>query len=283
MTGVSAAQRYKQGKLSQKDAETIMQSCGVYESQTASYFKYADHGGNVSRYAVTKKNNNKAEDLANELGVSTKGDGSIWKNKYSKEKGIKGGVLSMSLATGKADFKDRAYYISNSGDANMLIKMNAARGYAEKYGHTTKQLIKLGKKADADGNTYLSNEEIESACNTIKGGKATSEEKAMGWVLLGGNPNKNPFGSIGDYSHDGDTGITMDDDGKSGGHGRRGRGRRGRGGGGGGSKKGTMPKTESGAIKGKVTDVFANSNGSKASTLNDAYRKKVRKLRKELR
>lgn len=280
MTGVAAAQRYKQGKLSEKDAKTIMESCGVYESQTESYFKYADHGGNVSRYAVTKKNNNKAEALAEELGVPKKG--SVWENKYSKEKGIKGGVLSMSLATGKADFKDRAYYISNSGDKNMLIKMNAARGYSEKYGHTTKQLIKLGKKADTDGNTYLSNEEIESACMTIKKGKATSEERAMAWVLLGGNPNKNPFGAIGNYAHDGDTGITADDDGKSGGGGRRGRGRRGRGGGGGGSSKGTMPKTDTGAIKGKVTDVFATSNGSKDSNLNDAYRKKVRKLRGQL-
>lgn len=295
MTGVAAAQRYKQGKLSQKDAKTIMESCGVYESQTASYFKYADHGGNVSRYAVTKKNNNKAEDLAESLGVTTSGDGSIWKNKYSKEKGIKGGVLSMSLATGKADFKDRAYYISNSGDSNMLIKMNAARGYAEKYGHSTKQLIKLGKKADSDGNTYLSNEEIESACQTIKKGKATSEEKAMAWVLLGGNPNKNPFGAIGDYSHDGDTGITMDEEEKSGGRGGHGWGRRRhRGGGGGGSSKGTMPKTASGAIKGTVSDPFSGisriggrsggsaSTNTRKSNLNDAYRKRVKKLRQNL-
>ena len=106
----------------------------------------------------------------------------------------------------------------------------------------------------------------------------------MAWVLLGGNPNKNPFGSIGNYAHDGDTGITMDDDGSGGhgGRGRRGRGRRGHGGGGGGSSKGTMPKTESGAIKGKVTDPFSVSNGSKDSNLNDAYRRKVRKLRGQM-
>lgn len=286
MTGVAAAQRYKQGKLSQKDATTIMQSCGVYESQTATYYKYTDHGGNVSRYAVTQKNLNKANDLAEELGVPTSGEGTIWKNKYSKEKGIKGGVYSMSLATGKADFKDRAYYIANSGDKNMLIKMNAARGYSEKYGHTTKQLIKLGKKADKDGNTYLSNDEIESACNTIKKGKATSEEKAMAWVLLGGNPNKNPYGAIGNYSHDGDTGITMDDDGSGGGRGRRGRGRRGRRGGGGGGgkgKKGTMPTTDTGAIKGKVTDPFSTSDGTKPSNLNDTYRKRAKKLQEAMR
>ena len=104
----------------------------------------------------------------------------------------------------------------------------------------------------------------------------------MAWVLLGGNPNNNPFGAIGNYAHDGDTGITADEDGKSGGGGRRGRGRRGRGGGGGGSSKGTMPKTESGAIKGKVTDVFGGSNSSKASNLNDAYRKKAKKSRESI-
>ena len=32
-------------------------------------------------------------------------------------------------------------------------------------------------------------------------------------------------------------------------------------------------------IKGKITDPFSTSNGSKSSNLNDAYRKKARKLR----
>jgi hypothetical protein len=72
------------------------------------------------------------------------------------------------------------------------------------------------------------------------------------------------------------------DVGGSGGRGRRGWGHGHRGGGGGGGSKGKMPTTASGAISGKVTDPFATSNGSKSSTLNDAYRKKVRKLRKEL-
>lgn len=282
MTGVAAAQLARQGKLKQKDATTIMQSCGVYESQTAVYYNYADHGGTVKRYAVTMKNVGNATDLADELGVKTKGDGSVWTNKYDKSKGIKGGVYSMSLATGKAEFKDRAYYIANSSDENMLIKMNAARGYSSKYKHTTEQLIKLGKKADADGNTYLSNDEIIDACNTIRKGKATNEEKAMAWVLLGGKPSKNPFGAIGDYSLDGDTGIEPigESSGKGGGRGRR-HGHRG--GGGGGSKKGKMPSTASGAIKGKVTNPFSTSNGSSASNLNDAYRKRAQKLREATR
>lgn len=299
MTGVAAAELATKGKLSKKDATTIMESCSVFESQTKTYYNYAEHGGTVKRYAVTKKNNNGAEDLANELGVSTKG-GSIWKNKYDNSKGIRGGVYSMSLATGKADYKDRAYYISAPDDKNILVKMNAGRGYAEKYGHTTEQLIKLGKKADKDGNTYLSNEEIEAACKTIKKGKATSEEMACAYVLLGGTPNKNPFGAIGDFRHDGDTGIQSLEE-SFGGKGGRGRGgRRRRGGGGGGSSKGTMPKTESGAIKGKVTDPFSGSPSkltvtkvggnsrtsnnitTARSTLNDAYRKKARKSRENI-
>ena len=43
-----------------------------------------------------------------------------------------------------------------------------------------------------------------------------------------------------------------------------------------------MPSTESGAIKGKVTDPFGSSNGSKASNLDDAYRKRIQKLRKQI-
>lgn len=279
MTGVAAAQLAKQKKLTTKEAKAIMMACDVYESQTETYFKYSKYGGNVNRFAVTQKNIEKTLGKVDKWGIDT-GTG-LWQSKYDKAKGIKGGVYSMSLATGKADFKDRAYYIANSGDSNMLIKMNAARGYSEKYGHSTKQLVNLAKKADKDGNTYLKDDEISAVCNTIKKGKATSEEKAMAFVLLGGNPNKNPFGSIGDYSHKGDTGISMDGEQKSG----RGRGR-GRGyggwgsGGGGGSSKGTMPKTESGAFKGKVTDPFAASNGTKASNLNDAYRKRLRKLNK---
>lgn len=92
---------------------------------------------------------------------------------------------------------------------------------------------------------------------------------------------KNPYkDTINDWlewgdNHDDEWGVGG---GKSGGG--RG-GRRGRRGGGGGSGKGKMPKTASGAINGKVTNPFAGSNTSSASNLNDAYRKKVRKLREK--
>ena len=282
MSGVAAAQLARQGKLSGKDADLIMKSCGVYESQTAVYYNYAEHGGNVSRYAVTEKRVGKTLDKVGDWGMDTKSG--LWKGTFDKSMGAKGGTIAMSLATSKkVDFKDRAYYIANSSDPQMMEKMNAARGFSEKYGHKTKEISKLALQADAlgDGNTYLKNDEIINVCNQMKG---NNEEKSMAYVLLGGKPGKNPFGAIGNYAHDGDTGIqSLEDDGSGGGHGRRRRrGRRGHGGGGGGSKKGTMPKTESGAIKGKVSNPFSTSNGSKDSNLNDAYRKKVRKLRKEL-
>lgn len=280
MTGVAAAELAKKGKLKGKDADLIMKSCGVYESQTEVYHNYADYGGNVKRYAITEKRVGKTLDKVGDWGMDTKSG--LWKGTFDKSMGAKGGTIAMSLATSKkVDFKDRAYYIANSSDPMMLDKMNAARGFSEKYGHKTKEISKLALQADAlgDGNTYLKNDEIINVCNQMKG---NNEEKSMAYILLGGKPGKNPFGEIGDYSHDGDTGIQSLEEDKSGGHGGRGRRRRGRGGGGGGSSKGTMPKTESGAIKGKVTDVFASSNTSKASNLNDVYRKKVRKLRKEL-
>ena len=280
MTGVAAAQLNARNKLKEKDAKTIMTACGVYDSQTASYFKYAAHDGTVYRYAVTQRNLDKTFDKLDKWGMDTKSG--LWKGTFDKSMGAKGGTLAMSLATSKkVDFKDRAYYIANSSDPQMLVKMNAARGFAEKYGHKTKEICILAQQADAlgDGNTYLKNDEIINVCNQMKG---SMEEKSMAYVLLGGKPKKNPFGAIGNYSHEGDTGITADEEESSGG-GRRRRGRRGWGhGGGGGGSKGEMPNTASGAFKGKVTNPFGTSNGSKASNLNDAYRKKAKKLRNQL-
>lgn len=281
MTGVAAAQLTKQGKLKKKDADTIMTSCGVYEKQTDVYHKYAEYGGNVSRYAITQKNVDKTMDKVEDWGMDTKSG--LWKGAFDKSMGAKGGTIAMSLATAKKiGFKDRAYYIANSSDPMVMEKMNAARGFSKKYGHKTKEISTLAKQADAlgDNNTYLKNDEIINACNNLKG---NNEEKSMAYILLGGKPGKNPFGAIGDYSLDGDTGITADTDDGSGGRGRGGRRGHGGHGGGSGGSKGTMPKTASGAIKGKVTNPFSTSNGTKKSNLNDAYRKKAKKLRDQSR
>lgn len=279
--GVSAAQLLKEGKITNKDYKKVSLACNIYEDSLGTFKKYVRHGGNTYRYAVTQKRVDKMFGNLEGYGIDTKSG--LWKGSFGKG-GAKGGAISVQLASGKTTFLDRAYYISNSRDENYAIKMNAARGYTSRYNKTTEDICKLALKADkkGDNNTYLNQSEIRDVCDSIKG---NNELKAMSFVLLGGNPNKNPYGSIGDYSLENDTGIKAD--GESSSSGGRGWGRRGRrrgGGGSGGSSKGTVIETTSGAVDGKVTNPFSTgSNGSSASNLNDAYRKRLKKLREQTR
>lgn len=279
--GVCAAQLLKEGKITNKDYKKVSLACTIHEDSLGTFKKYVRHGGNTYRYAVTQKRVDKMFGNLEGYGIDTKSG--LWKGSFGKG-GAKGGAISVQLASGKTTFLDRAYYISNSRDENYAIKMNAARGYTSRYNKTTEDICKLALKADkkGDNNTYLNQSEIRDVCDSIKG---NSELKAMSFVLLGGNPNKNPYGSIGDYSLENDTGIKAD--GESSSSGGRGWGRRGRrrgGGGSGGSSKGTVIETGSGAVDGKVTNPFSSvSNGSSASNLNDAYRKRLKKLREQTR
>ena len=279
--GVSAAQLLKEGKITNKDYKKVSLACNIYEDSLGTFKKYVRNGGNTYRYAVTQKRVDKMFGNLEGYGIDT--SSGLWKGSFGKG-GAKGGAISVQLASGKTTFLDRAYYISNSRDENYAIKMNAARGYTSRYNKTTEDICKLALKADkkGDNNTYLNQSEIRDVCDSIKG---NNELKAMSFVLLGGNPNKNPYGSIGDYSLENDTGIKADGESSSSGgrrYGRRGR-RRG-GGGSGGSSKGTVIETGSGAVDGKVTNPFSSgSNGSSASNLNDAYRKRLKKLREQTR
>ena len=279
--GVSAAQLLKEGKITNKYYKKVSLACNIYEDSLGTFKKYVRHGGNTYRYAVTQKRVDKMFGKLDGYGIDT--SSGLWKGSFGKG-GAKGGAISVQLASGKTTFLDRAYYISNSRDENYAIKMNAARGYTSRYNKTTEDICKLALKADkkGDNNTYLNQSEIRDVCDSIKG---NNELKAMSFVLLGGNPNKNPYGSIGDYSLENDTGIKAD--GESSSSGGRGWGRRGRrrgGGGSGGSSKGTVIETTSGAVDGKVTNPFSTgSNGSSASNLNDAYRKRLKKLREQTR
>ena len=279
--GVCAAQLLKEGKITNKDYKKVSLACTIHEDSLGTFKKYVRNGGNTYRYAVTQKRVDKMFGNLEGYGIDTKSG--LWKGSFGKG-GAKGGAISVQLASGKTTFLDRAYYISNSRDENYAIKMNAARGYTSRYNKTTEDICKLALKADkkGDNNTYLNQSEIRDVCDSIKG---NSELKAMSFVLLGGNPNKNPYGSIGDYSLENDTGIKADGESSSSGgrrYGRRGR-RRG-GGGSGGSSKGTVIETTSGAVDGKVTNPFSTgSNGSSASNLNDAYRKRLKKLREQTR
>ena len=148
---------------------------------------------------------------------------------------------------------------------------------------------KLDKRPDGQSAKDCVSEFIEKDL-----GITNVDEAACVWQVLyaqgHSNPNikaswKNPYKDLIDDHLE--WGENKDDEwgdgsGKSGGGGGYGRRRRGRRGGGGGSGKGKAPSTDTGAIKGKVTNPFSTSNGSSASNLNDAYRKKARKLREQI-
>ena len=181
-------------------------------------------------------------------------------------------------------YRDGAYFITSK---YLDSRMNAARCLAdghsgEKFKWTDKRVSKFCKEYELvdDKQHQWDLKQVENAIRDKYPNK-TAEEQAALFTVITGNIEDNPFGEIGDYSHSNDSGLFGDDKGK-GGRGRRGRRGR-RGGGGGSSKKGTPPKTSSGAIDGKVTDPFSTRNGTKKSNLDDAYRKKAKKMREKTR
>lgn len=178
-------------------------------------------------------------------------------------------------------YRDGAYYITST---YVEERMNSARCLQTKYETKTKEIKKF---ADKHNLVYDEDEGWnKKACNkVIKAinkdyADAPAEKKASIYQVITGDHENKPFGEIGDYSLKKDTGLSTEEKSK-GGRGGRGR-RRGHGGGGSGGGKGEMIKTESGAVKGKVTNPFGSNTSSK-SNLNDAYRKKVKKLREQTR
>ena len=209
---------------------------------------------------------------------------------------------AMTLANDKAKFTDIAYY-SSDVSGKVSRRMNYARclnkkGYSTKeiYDFAKKYDIKLPKTQDLDkegsSNTWKAfNAKVEAAVKKEYGDKPLEEQAAVYHVITDDSYNR-PFGDVGDYGLKGDTGITDLDARDYGGWGRgrrRRRGRRGYGGyggwGGGGSGSGaTMPETASGAIKGKVTNPFGKvADYTIKSNLDDAYRKRTKKLRESSR
>ena len=176
---------------------------------------------------------------------------------------------------------DRAYYAEGYYP---LKTMNASRClFSDKYKGSHWSTEKISsfceengfsyKEKDKDGKTIKPDPEKVAAAISKKWGKnRTAEECAAVFEEI--CPGElNPFGEIGDYSVKGDTGIQYD----SWGHGRRGRRRRhgwgGRGGRGGGD-------SVAGATKMKTKKV---SDVTFASNLDDAYRRKLKKLRESSR
>lgn len=175
---------------------------------------------------------------------------------------------------------DRAYYAEGYYP---LKTMNASRClFSDKYKGSHWSTEKISsfceengfsyKEKDKDGKTIKPNPEKVAAAISKKWGKnRTAEECAAVFEeICPGEPN--PFGEIGDYSVKGDTGIQFD----SWGRGRRGRRRRGGWGGhGGGGKTSAAGATK--IKKAKTSDVTFASN------LDDAYRRKLKKLREASR
>lgn len=176
-------------------SDNISLACGVYEDSLEDAKTYIEYGGDDKKYIATQKRINKIIDKLEKSGVDTSD------NIYKKY--LKSGVTALSLASGTTKFKDRAYFISYSDG-----KMNASRGLMSQYDWSISEVVKLGFSADADGNTYLKKQEVVDVIESSKA--STREEKAMLFNIIYGDSGNNPYGSIGDYSLDGDTGITRD-------------------------------------------------------------------------
>ena len=208
---------------------------------------------------------------------------------------------AMSLANDKAKYKDGAYYSADTS-GKVSRRMNYARGLNEK-GYSTKEIYDFAKeydlklpntsgmeKADRGKAWSAFDAKVEAAVND-KFGDKTREEKALIYHVITDDSYHKPFGDVGDYSLEGDSGITELDERENGGWGgrrrrgwrRRGWGHGGGGGGGGGATFNPEVNKAGGAAKltitkAKATSPFA-SNTSKKSNLDDAYRKRAKKLR----
>lgn len=207
---------------------------------------------------------------------------------------------AMSLANDKAKYKDGAYYSADTS-GKVSRRMNYARGLNTK-GYSTKEIYDFAKEYDLKlpntsgldksdrGKAWAAfDAKVEAAVNDKYGDK-TREEKALIYHVITDDSYHKPFGDVGDYSLDGDTGITELDARENNGWGRRGRRRRhgwGHGGGGGGGGAAFNPEVNKAGgaakqtiTKAKVTSPFT-SNTSKKSNLDETYRKRAKKLREK--
>ena len=206
---------------------------------------------------------------------------------------------AMSLANDKAKYKDGAYYSADTS-GKVSRRMNYARGLNTK-GYSTKEIYDFAKEYDLKlpntsgldkserGKAWAAfDAKVEAAVNDKYGDK-TREEKALIYHVITDDSYHKPFGDVGDYSLDGDTGITDLDARENNGWGRRRRRRRrggwGHGGGGGGGGAAFNPEVNKAGgtakqtiTKAKVSSPFT-SNTSKKSNLDDAYRKRAKKMR----
>lgn len=253
-----------------------------------------DYSEVLSAYGASDAKKKIADVYINQMGGSTKTyiashkrivAGAAELGKYPGE--LEDHDYAMILANARTKsgnkLKDRAYWVEDNkyGSSSYAYqRMNYARCLSdEKYADSKWTYKKVHKFAEKYNLNYSSADEtIVNAINARYPNKTQEEKAALFGVIK--PTDENPFGEIGDYSVDGDTGYEKG--GK--GHGRRGRrhGRRGGGGGGGGKGATFKPEINTAGSKSKVTNT-SKSNTSKKSNLNDAYRKQLKKLREETR
>ena len=258
----------------------------------------------LDAYNINDSKRKAADVYVNEMGGSADTyvgshrhivEGAAKLGKFPKD--LKDHEYAMILANARTKrgnpLRDRAYWIEDNpygSNSYAMQRMNYARCLSsEKYSESKWTYRKVSKFADKYGLDYKSpDDDIVKAIEATYPKKTKEEKAALFGVIK--PTDENPYGEIGDYGVDGDSGY---EPGKKG-HGRRRRGRRrrgGHGGGGGGGGGGTPFNPEvnkaGGAAKQKitatkVTDTTAKVKAKK-SNLNDAYRKKVKKLREETR
>lgn len=232
---------------------------------------YKEYGFTIKNYRTQRKT---IVQGAFDLGYEYAGD-------------IRDGEKSMLLANARtkkgAKYRDGSY---QANDFYIMNRMNGARCLdAKKNGNYKAKDIKdlcdkykLKQNDDYKWDT----DKVVNAINK-EHPNASQEVKAAMFNVITGYTYKNPFGSIGDYSLDTDTGVYC-----SGGYGgwgrRRRRRRRGHWGryGGGGRGSAFKPVVNDAGSKAKVSNT-SRTNSSSKSNLDDAYRRKLKKLREETR
>ena len=208
---------------------------------------------------------------------------------------------AMSLANDKAQYKDGAYYSADTS-GKVSRRMNYARGLNEK-GYDKKEIYDFAKeyniklpdtqglsKSDR-GKAWSSFDAKVEAAVRDKYGDQPREVQALVYHVITDDSYHKPFGDVGDYSLEGDSGITELDERENNGWGRRRRRRRrggwGHGGGGGGGGAAFNPEVNKAGRAAKQTitkakvSSLSTSNTSMKSNLDDAYRKRAKKLREK--
>ena len=255
-------------KGADKVVSAYIEKASTLKTLTENAALYAQYGGNLKNYKTMR---NTITQGAYDLGYD-----------YVSE--MRDGELAMTLANARTKkgnkYRDLAYQANNWYIQN---RMNAARCLDEKKNGNYKA---SDIKATCDKHKLEANSDytwdVEKVKKAIEADypDASNEVKAAVFQVITGYTKQNPYGSIGDYSLDSDTGVHCSGHGGYG-HGRRRRRGR-RGGGGGGGKSSFTPIINTAGKHAKVTNTSKKNYGTK-SNLDDAYRKKLKKLREATR